>query len=73
MKTTTKAMAVEIAEEMSSAVKGVLIKRKMKQRIYEIAKKIAKKSVRGKQRSEMIAKETAIKNPKVAVASSKIA
>lgn len=46
MKLATKNMAQEIADEMSTANHGVNIKKKMKNRIFEIAKKIAKKVAR---------------------------
>jgi hypothetical protein len=46
MKESTKKIAIEIAGEMTDAVNGVVIKRKMKHSIYQIAKKIARKVVR---------------------------
>jgi hypothetical protein len=51
MKESTKKIAVEIAGEMTDAVNGVVIKRKMKHSIYQIAKKIARKVVRTSKRA----------------------
>ncbi len=50
MKESTKKLAVEIAGEMTDAVNGVVIKRKMKHSIYQIAKKLARKVVRTRKR-----------------------
>lgn len=51
MKSTTKALAHEIADDMLSANHGVNIKRKLRHRIYKVAKKIAQKIVRNQRKN----------------------
>lgn len=46
MKSNTKALAQEIADDMLSANRGVNIKRKIRSEILNVAKKIARKIVR---------------------------
>lgn len=63
MKLATKTIALQIADEMSSADHGVNLNKKTKRSIFQIAKKIAKKVVKNnKQVSKVATQAMAHKN-----------